>query len=36
MKKILIVEDSKLFSKLLSKRVADDFQTECVVCHNLS
>lgn len=32
MKKILIVEDSKLFSKLLSKRVADDFQTECVVC----
>ncbi len=32
MKKILIVEDSKLFSKLLSKRVADDFHIECVVC----
>ena len=32
MKKILIVEDSKFFSKLLSKRVADDFQIECVVC----
>jgi len=32
MKKILIVEDSRLFSKLLSKRVTDDFQAECVVC----
>jgi len=32
MKKILVVEDSHLFSKLLSKRVADDFQIECVVC----
>lgn len=32
MKKILIVEDSKLFSKLLAKRIVRDFQTECVIC----
>ncbi|MCD6582601.1 MAG: diguanylate cyclase [Desulfuromusa sp.] len=32
MKKILIVEDSKLFSKLLARRIVSDFQTECVIC----
>ena len=32
MKKILIVEDSRLFSNLLAKRIVDDFQTECVIC----
>lgn len=31
MKKILIVEDSKLFSRLLAKRIVSDFQTECVI-----
>jgi PleD family two-component response regulator len=31
MDKVLIVEDSKLFGKLLSRRVADDFHAGCVV-----
>jgi diguanylate cyclase (GGDEF)-like protein len=32
MKKILIVEDSRLFSNLLAKRIVDNFQTDCVIC----